>query len=1437
MYYKSQRAFSLFHIKTTNDRRKKKTLTITRSDLTVFRPSSFHIMLQTSFGLQMQVQLVPLMQLYITLDQSFQNKTCGLCGNFNLVLSDELKTPQGLVEGTAASFGNSWKAQYHCPDRSERLDDPCSYNIDSESYAEHWCSKLKEKEGPFARCHSAINPESYYKRCKYSSCTCERSENCLCAVFSSYVRACTAKGIFLKGWRDTVCEKYTQHCPASQTFSYLLRGCQRTCDSLNSERQACSTDFVPVDGCACPDGLYENEEGICVSMDKCSCYYNGEHIKPGKSVNIRNEHCVCTNGKLSCHSWRTVTTECPAPKVFFNCSEAGPSEYGLECARTCANMENTCYSAGCVSGCQCPSDLLDDGHGNCVKKQDCPCKHNGHVYAVGSVIKVDCNKCTCLEGNWHCSDKKCFGTCITYGSGHYHTFDKKTFGFSGDCSYIAVQDKCGNKTEGTFHVITENMPCGTTGTTCTKDVRIVLGNTQLDLVDGKVTETNLRTGPKIRYTKERLGNFLVIEAKNGLKVMWDHKTTVRIVLEPEHMGEVCGLCGNFNGNGKDDFTTQGQLQVSDVVEFINSWKVYSDCPDSKPEFDPCLTTPNRHNWAKMQCGIITGDTFKDCHLMVDPKFYYDNCVKDACACDTGGDCECFCTAVAAYAQACNDAGVCVAWRTPEICPVFCEYYNDPEECTWHYFGCDKPCYKTCLKPNDNCTDLPNMEGEVIFKMLHIGSGICLTMICSDTCEIKNLTQLCPTTTTTISTPSTSTPTPTTPSYDCPTWDANTNETFEICNCTMARCIKNNVIEIIPFECPPLRDVTCLNKKNPVKGFDEYHCCEQNVCDCFCEGWGDPHYITFDGLFYSHQGNCTYVLMEEIKPKHNLKIYIDNVNCDPRESVSCPRALIVSYNNQVITLKNNNLIGTAQLQALKGNDVLKLPFTHNGVKLLGSGLNMILEIPQLGVVVTFGVTGFSVFLPFEHFGKNTQGHCGMGILFKECHPHISPDNYFKGCQFDSCHVSNPAVVCTSLQTYAVACAQFGICLDWRNSTKLCTIECPGDKIYKPCGPADPPTCENRPNEPSLNVTTEGCFCPDGTLLFNMDSGLCVDKCGCLDPSGQAREPGEMFQLGCQDCICDASTLSVTCKPKPCSNNNQVICNEPGFIVVNETDPSDECCSILVCRCDSTICPPTNVKCPIGFHPVLQVPEGKCCPELICEPKKVCVHKNMEYAPGTSVPVVDCQDCQCTWDVDPKTQLCKIKCTFVSCNENCEPGYDYVEPVLDECCGKCVQSKCIFNLNGTKELLQSGEEWTPSTHSCERFACVYIGGEYVTTSYKIQCPPFDINNCQPGTVQLSADGCCQVCVERERGCKVQAYEDHIYKDGCMSDNKVEQTHCEGDCNSYSKYSELGFSSCSCCQAARTSNRTVTMTCLNGDALQHSYIYVEECSCGQTKCHIGN
>ncbi|XP_016099490.1 mucin-2-like [Sinocyclocheilus grahami] len=1707
---------------------------------TVFMPSSFHIMLQTTFGLQVQVQLVPLMQVYITVDQSFQGKTCGLCGNFNKVLSDDLKTPQGVVEGTAVSFANAWKAQSNCPDRTERLDDPCSYSSDSEHFAEHWCSKMKDKESLFAKCHTTVNPDSYYKRCKYSSCTCEKSEDCLCTVFSAYARACAAKGIILQGWRDIVCKKYTENCPASQNYSYELQNCQRTCLSLASERQSCSVDFVPVDGCACPEGLYQDENGLCVPMEKCPCHHNGQKIHSGKSVTIRDEHCVCMNGKLHCRSWKTRSLGCSSPKVFFNCSTAAPDEHGLECAKTCLQQEVDCFSLDCQSGCQCPLGLLDDGRGHCVKPDYCSCKHNGLDYAPGAEISIDCNQCTCQRGKWNCTRYKCPGICAIYGSGRYITFDQQRFSFRGDCSYIAAQNKCGNKT-GTFRVITENMPCGTTGTTCSKAVKILLGRTLLQLVDGNVMAIDSASGPKIEYTEKIIGMYLVIDANIGLTVLWDRKTTVRIILQPQLMGDVCGLCGNFNGNGKDDFTTQGNLPTSNILEFVDSWKG-SKCPDAKPDDDPCLETPNRETWAKIQCSIIKdiNGPFKVCHNTVEPISYYENCVKDSCACDTGGDCECFCTAVAAYAQACNEADVCVNWRTPEICPVYCDFYNNgTEECIWHYNPCHTPFYKTCLNLNGvySNNSLPLLEGcypkcpkdtpifdeenqicvetcispsstttpepttsstptpttttmsttttpepttsstptpttttmsttttpepttsstptpttttmsttttpepttsstptpttttmsttktpEPTTSFTSTSTCICICWwsdwfneyhpgaeghdletyeniresgkeICKEPVDIecravaepdmsfdeyikdsKQVAQCnvsyglvckkeqqnarpykcfdyeirvnccspcCPTSsppTTTTTTKSTTTPEPTTSSTptpttttmsttttpepttsstptttttksttttpehttpctppptlpcECPEWAKNFNGTFYLCGCYMARCRNDCIVEVFPLECPPLQNITCENGKDPVLVYDEYHCCQYYACDCVCEGWGDPHYRTFDGHFYSYQGNCTYVLMEEISPRFNLKIDIESVYCDPVELVSCPRSIIVSYNNLVITLINHNLMGGADLEAFENNKKIPLPYARNGVRVVSSGLNLILTIPLRDANITFGATGFEVSLSYHFFGNNTQGHCGTcnnnqaddcmipgGILvddcavmadywpaseictptakttskpcpvnpdcdllksdlFKECHSHQSPENFFLACEYDSCHMSNPAVVCTSLQAYARSCSQLGICIHWRNYTNLCNIECPADKVFNPCGPAEPPTCADIPGENTIKVPTEGCFCPEGSLLFNKESGACVNKCGCLDASGTPREFDEVFVYNCEECICDKASKSVKCpNSKKCPDVNPVSCTEPGFVLVNATDPSDPCCSKQVCNCDVNMCPPMDTKCAVGYAPVLEVPDGKCCPVIKCEPKKVCVHKNVEYEPGTNVHIVDCQECSCTWDMDPKTQFFQIKCELVQCNKKCDPGYEYDDTNFDDCCGKCVQTHCNVNVNGVDHTLKEGETLPSANQGCDRITCTKVNGQFITNKYTVQCPPFNISNCQPGTVQLSSDGCCKVCSDQMKGCQVQTVLDYINHNDCQSEKRMDLTFCGGDCASFSRYTEPGLSSCTCCLVTHASNRTVNLSCINGDVVAYSYIHVEECACSRTNCH---
>lgn len=47
------------------------------ASFSIFQPSSHHLLVDTAFGLRLQVQLAPMMQLFLTLDQAAQGRVQG----------------------------------------------------------------------------------------------------------------------------------------------------------------------------------------------------------------------------------------------------------------------------------------------------------------------------------------------------------------------------------------------------------------------------------------------------------------------------------------------------------------------------------------------------------------------------------------------------------------------------------------------------------------------------------------------------------------------------------------------------------------------------------------------------------------------------------------------------------------------------------------------------------------------------------------------------------------------------------------------------------------------------------------------------------------------------------------------------------------------------------------------------------------------------------------------------------------------------------------------------------------------------------------------------------------------------------------------------------------------------------------------------------------
>lgn len=74
-------------------------------------------------------------------------------------------------------------------------------------------------------------------------------------------------------------------------------------------------------------------------------------------------------------------------------------------------------------------------------------------------------------------------------------------------------------------------------------------------------------------------------------------------------------------------------------------------------------------------GICTAHAIKSPIFLLSPPqidvtSFIKNCHTDTCNCNLGGDCECLCTSIAAYAHKCCQQGAAIHWRSPLLCGMY-----------------------------------------------------------------------------------------------------------------------------------------------------------------------------------------------------------------------------------------------------------------------------------------------------------------------------------------------------------------------------------------------------------------------------------------------------------------------------------------------------------------------------------------------------------------------------------------------------------------------------------------------------------------------------------------------------------------------------------------------------------------------------------------------
>ncbi|XP_061677224.1 IgGFc-binding protein [Syngnathoides biaculeatus] len=1061
--------------------------------------------------------------LEVKLPNAYKWSTCGLCGNYNGDLSDDLQLPNCTATSDSDMFGESRKLSSSESSCNETCNGTCPgcLSLASQNTTDLSCSLVTQPTGPFSPCHNSTCPQKYYALCLNNSNDGESQTDALCGALEMYEAACKMAGVNVHPWRNiTGC---AQKCPQFSNFSQCANVCSSLCPEISFATE-CPGSCE--EGCQCDaDHLYDGHE--CVPAELCGCMHEGTSFQASENKLLQN----CT----------------------MNCT-CGPP---LICeAHKCPPL-HSCLVLDGMAGCHADEPDQDPCEGKCDISE----------------------RCYLSNGVTVCESKP--GQCWTWGSHHYHTFDGFNYDFKGTCTYLLSGSKGGAGGTTPF-TVSKKSDCKEVSSMQLVTVQaygfvIAFVDQGSIRVNGQVNyiPVTLLRG-KIEVSNKE-GKTL-LKTDFGLNVLFDWNSTILIRLDPNYKAVVYGLCGNFNGDPQDDYGIhlQGFPPATTSVELAQAYRIFDGdhncCTGCKMELNltslmedaPDGTAARR----KIHCNDLVDPTgqFARCHSHVNPESFYERCIADFMQKRSEASLK---QATSSYSVVCDELSDFPPELTMAVsCPPNSHYKTCgsacPPTCGLKSRLCHQACVQGCfcnpgfLASPEGCVP-PRRCGctDSTGKYYHLNAAFWIPDDCGQFCICQPGKTKCS-------------------SSQCPKgMSCKRLPHKRVCqadrpqNCTVVTGLHFTSFDGHRYDFRDSCAYILVQTNSNLNGFAPFNI---TISDASC------HKRFFHSLTLTLS---IYDLEMVVRKEDPDKLFVNGLHKPLPylhhkghvHAFLTPSSLVIHVDTglQLIIYKTGTMVVVlpgsyaSSVRGLCGNansdpyDDQMMPDEEQAPNTLAFAHSW-----RLGGAAACRSRCASApkNCPSDAM-KVFEGGDFCGVLgdelgpFAECALVLSPKPYFKNCLADACFYGGYYLaLCNAVAAYSAACqaAQLPV-RHWRSDT-FCGIRCPKNSHYELCGPRCPVTCAGLSSATTCSGgCEEGCQCDAGYILSN-DRCVLEADCGCLH-EGQYHLPGYFSDSkSCQICYCHKRKVS--CRPSPCKPVNDL----PASVGLFDSRPwRNEACEIL------------------------------------------------------------------------------------------------------------------------------------------------------------------------------------------------------------------------------------------------------------------------------------